>query len=237
MLDNYFLEVGKLLHTVGEKQSETIAQLAEMIVPRLEKGGIIQLFGSGHSMLLAQDGYFRGGGLVPVKPIHVESLMLHQGALSASSKEKECGYFERIQEAFSFGEQDVCIIISTSAKNPVPIDAALYAKKQHVLTVSLQSLEYAHVASKHPSNKRLEQIVDVVLDTMVPVGDGVLQLDQLQYGPVSTIVGSAILNDLYANIIEQLHKKGRTLPVFGNSNLGATNNDALIADYGKRINF
>ncbi|WP_010306220.1 sugar isomerase domain-containing protein [Kurthia senegalensis] len=236
-MHNYFLEVEKLLHTVGEQQSETISDLAEVIASKIQRGGIIQLFGSGHSMLLAQDGYFRGGGLVPIKPVQVESLMLHRGALSASSKEKEQGYFEHIQEAFAFNEQDVCIIISTSAKNPVPIDAALYAKAQGVVTVSLQSLAYQHVSSKHVSGKRLEQVVDVVLDTMVPIGDGVLQLDELQYGPVSTIVGAAILNDLYAQIIEKLHKAGQTLPVFRNSNLGATNNDELIANYGKRINF
>ena len=114
---------------------------------------------------------------------------------------------------------------------------ATYAKEAGALTISLQSLEYQHQPSRHPSGKRLEQVVDEVLNTHVPLGDGVLTVDQLQYAPVSTVLGATLLNALFAQIIELMHAQGASVPVFGSSNLGENNNDALIDQYGQRIHF
>ena len=133
---------------------------------------------------------------------------------------KKTGFLATYKDHLQFDEQDVCIIISTSANNPVPIDMATYAKEAGALTISLQSLEYQHQPSRHPSGKRLEQVVDEVLNTHVPLGDGVLTVDQLQYAPVSTVLGATLLNALFAQIIELMHAQGASVPVFGSSNLG-----------------
>ncbi|MGE7987067.1 sugar isomerase domain-containing protein [Lysinibacillus fusiformis] len=236
-MNTYFQQVNRYLTMVAQQESEQINQVAQLIVKRLVQGGIIQLFGSGHSMLLAQECYFRAGGLVPVKPIHIESLMLHQGARQASQNEKKQAFLASYKDQLQFDDRDVCIIISTSANNPVPIDMAIYAKEAGAHTISLQSLAYQHQPSRHPSGKRLEEIVDDVLNTHVPLGDGVLTVDELQYGPVSTVLGAALLNALFAQIIEVLHEQGASLPVFASSNLGNTNNDELIDLYGQRIHF
>lgn len=236
-MNTYFQQVNRYLTMVAQQESNQLMHIAKQIVKRLTKGGIIQLFGSGHSMLLAQECYYRAGGLVPVKPIHIESLMLHQGARQSSQNEKKQAFLTTYKDQLQFDDQDVCIIISTSANNPVPIDMAIYAKEAGALTISLQSLEYQHQPSRHPSGKRLEQVVDEVLNTHVPLGDGVLTVDQLQYAPVSTVLGATLLNALFAQIIELMHAQGTSVPVFGSSNLGETNNDALIDQYGQRIHF
>ncbi|MED3873994.1 MULTISPECIES: SIS domain-containing protein [Lysinibacillus] len=236
-MNTYFQQVNRYLTMVAQQESNQLMHIAKQIVKRLTKGGIIQLFGSGHSMLLAQECYYRAGGLVPVKPIHIESLMLHQGARQSSQNEKKQAFLTTYKDQLQFDDQDVCIIISTSANNPVPIDMAIYAKEAGALTISLQSLEYQHQPSRHPSGKRLEQVVDEVLNTHVPLGDGVLTVDQLQYAPVSTVLGATLLNALFAQIIELMHAQGTSVPVFGSSNLGKTNNDALIDQYGQRIHF
>lgn len=236
-MNTYFQQVNRYLTMVAQQESNQLMHIAKQIVKRLTKGGIIQLFGSGHSMLLAQECYYRAGGLVPVKPIHIESLMLHQGARQSSQNEKKQAFLTTYKDQLQFDDQDVCIIISTSANNPVPIDMAIYAKEAGALTISLQSLEYQHQPSRHPSGKRLEQVVDEVLNTHVPLGDGVLTVDQLQYAPVSTVLGATLLNALFAQIIELMHAQGASVPVFGSSNLGETNNDALIDQYGQRIHF
>lgn len=237
MMNTYFQQVNRYLTMVAQQESEQINRVAQLIVKRLVQGGIIQLFGSGHSMLLAQECYFRAGGLVPVKPIHIESLMLHQGARQSSQNEKKQAFLAPYKDELQFDDKDVCIIISTSANNPVPIDMAIYAKEAGAHTISLQSLAYQQQPSRHPSGQRLEDIVDDVLNTHVPLGDGVLTVDELQYGPVSTVLGAALLNALCAQIIEILHEQGASLPVFASSNLGNTNNDELIDQYGQRIHF
>ena len=88
-MNTYFQQVNRYLTMVAQQESNQLMHIAKQIVKRLTKGGIIQLFGSGHSMLLAQECYYRAGGLVPVKPIHIESLMLHQGARQSSQNEKK----------------------------------------------------------------------------------------------------------------------------------------------------
>ncbi|EKU43467.1 hypothetical protein C518_1349 [Lysinibacillus fusiformis ZB2] len=236
-MNTYFQQVNRYLTRMAQQESNQLMHIAKQIVNRLTKGGIIQLFGSGHSMLLAQECYYRAGGLVPVKPIHIESLMLHQGARQSSQNEKKQAFLVSYKDQLQFDDRDVCIIISTSANNPAPIDMAIYAKEAGALTISLQSLEYQHQPSRHPSGKRLEQVVDEVLNTHVPLGDGVLSVDQLQYAPVSTVLGATLLNALFAQIIELMHAQGARVPVFGSSNLGETNNDALIDQYGQRIHF
>ncbi|WP_341302592.1 SIS domain-containing protein [Lysinibacillus sp. FSL H8-0500] len=236
-MTTYFQQVNHYITMIAQQESEQITHIAQQIVKRLAHGGIIQLFGSGHSMLLAQEGYYRAGGLVPVKPIHIESLMLHHGARQSSQNEKTADFLAAYKNELQFDAQDVCIIISTSASNPVPIDMAVYAKEAGALTISLQSLAYQHQPSRHPSGKRLEHIVDAVLNTHVPVGDGILSIDQLQYAPVSTVLGATILQALFAEIIELMHKQDASLPVFGSSNVGKTDNDVLIEQYGRRIHF
>lgn len=234
----YFEQLHSLLNDVEASELPKMTALAGKIADRLQAGGIIQLFGSGHSTLLAQDGHFRSGGLVPVKAIQIEPLMLHKGALLSSANEKQAGFLAQHQQDIQLEAADVCIIISTSAKNPAPLDMAYFAKEAGALTISLQSLAYTGMASNHVSGKRLEEVVDVVLDTHVPVGDGVLALDGLQYGPVSTVLGAAILNALYGAVIEELAARNIELPVFGSSNIQTTTtNESLIEHYGRRIHF
>lgn len=75
----YFSEIEKLIQVVKEQEAVRINEAARIIVQRLQRGGIIQLFGCGHSQLLAQEAFYRAGGLVPVRPIFIEPLALHAG--------------------------------------------------------------------------------------------------------------------------------------------------------------
>ena len=235
----YFHELQKLLDIVLEQENERIAEAGQMIVSRLQKGGIVQLFGSGHSHLLAQDAFYRAGGLVPVRPITIEPLTLHAGALTSSKNEKDPTIIERHKELFQFQENDVCIIISTSGRNNAPIDAALLAKQSGVLVMSMQSLEYREQPTRHISGKRLEDVVDVVINTHIPIGDGLLHHQQMQYAPASTVIGSAILQALFSQVIETLADGQEVLPVFESNNVESNkqHNETMIANYQSRINF
>lgn len=64
----YFQQIEQLLHKIATQQDK-LQTIAQIIAKKLEKGGIIQLFGAGHSFLLAEEAFYRAGGLVPVKPM------------------------------------------------------------------------------------------------------------------------------------------------------------------------
>lgn len=235
----YFHELQKLLDIVLEQENALIAEAAQQIVLRLQSGGVVQLFGCGHSHLLAQDAFYHAGGLVPVRPITIEPLTLHAGALTSSKNEKDPTIIARHKEHFHFHEHDVCIVISTSGRNDAPIDAALLAKQSGVLVMSMQSLAYRQQPTRHHSGKRLEDVVDVVIDTHIPVGDGLLQLQQMQYAPASTVIGSAILHALFSQVIEIMADCQDIVPVFESNNVESNlhHNDVMIANYQTRINF
>ncbi|MGE7693006.1 sugar isomerase domain-containing protein [Lysinibacillus sp. NPDC094177] len=238
-MDVYFLEIQKLMQVVKEQEYAQIKEAAQIIVQRLQRGGIVQLFGCGHSHLLAQDAFYRAGGLVPVRPIIIEPLTLHAGAMTSSNNEKDPTIIDKYKDHFDFHENDVCIVISTSGRNQAPIDVALLAKEAGVLVMSLQSLAYCEQPSRHQSGQRLEDVVDIVIDTHTPIGDGLLHLNEMQYAPASTVVGSIILNVLFSEVIEIMAISEEVLPVFKSNNVDSdsSHNEAMIAYYQHRINF
>jgi uncharacterized phosphosugar-binding protein len=236
-MKSYFAEIQRLLSKVSEREQRQIESASKIIVECFQNGGILQLFGCGHSHLLAQDTYYRAGGLVPIRPITIEPLMLHYGALTSSKNEKDPAFIKNHLENFEFKKKDVLIVISTSGCNPVPIDVALLGKEAGITVISLQSLEYIEQLTRHESGHRLEKVVDLVLNTHIPVGDGILSLQDVQYGPASTVIGSAILHALFSQVIESLDMD--RLPVFQSANVSAnlSSNIALIDQYKDRIDF
>jgi len=64
-----FTKTEELLKQVEETQQEAIEQVAQAIVETLDKGGILQAFGSGHSIAGAKEICHRAGGFIPTKEI------------------------------------------------------------------------------------------------------------------------------------------------------------------------
>ena len=238
-MQSYWKEISILLEKVAEQEKENINNTSKLIADRIKNGGIIQLFGCGHSHLLAQEAYYRAGGLVPVTPITIEPLMLHSGALTSSQNEKDPTFIEQYEGQISFEPDDILVVISTSGRNPAPIDMAFLGKKAGILVVSLQSLHYKDQEGRHASGKRLEEVVDIVLNTHIPVGDGLLSNKGLQYGPSSTVVGAALLNALISQVIEEISKESEQIPVFKSANLSDSqfHNEEMMEKYKNRIDF
>lgn len=238
-MNSYLNETVKLLQSIEKQEQKSLQQAAQIIYNAIVAGGILQLYGSGHSQLLAQESFYRAGGLVAAKPISIEELMLHKGALTSSDNEKDLAKIESYWAQIDLQKNDALVVISTSGRNSVPVEIALRAKKLGIPIITLQSLEYSEQTSKHPSGKRLEDIADVVLNTRIPVGDGLMSHNSLQYGPASTIAGAAMLNEAIVKAIDLLQANGQDVPVFGSSNVeqAHNNNEYYIEKYKDRIIF
>ncbi|GGE15854.1 hypothetical protein GCM10011571_16840 [Marinithermofilum abyssi] len=140
--------------------------------------------------------------------------------------------------------EDTVIVVSTSGRNPVPIDVALMAQEKGAFVIGITSFAYAKSQpSKHWSGKTLHQTVDLAIDNHVPPVDTLLNLplndNPVSFGPASTVLGAAVLNGIFAETIGILAKKGLTPPVFQSGNLeGASeHNQRLIQRYKGRIPF
>ena len=68
-----------------------IRAAAELVADALAAGGVVHAFGSGHSHMLAEELFYRAGGLVHVRPILFEGLMLHASAPLSTALERMPG--------------------------------------------------------------------------------------------------------------------------------------------------
>jgi uncharacterized phosphosugar-binding protein len=134
---------------------------------------------------------------------------------------------------------EVMVVISTSGRNPVPVDVALEARRRGLKVVALTSVAYSRAAkSRHSSGKVLCDVADVVIDTCGVPGDAVLGLPgvAVKFSPVSTVIGAAVLNAVMARVVELLVERGVEPPIFLSGNLDGADarNMALVEKYRAR---
>ena len=106
---------------------------------------------------------------------------------------------------------------------------ALRAKGAGCTVIAITAPSYASQgASKHSSGKRLHEVADIVLDNHADPGDAAISLPGLapRIGPLSTVVGSALLQARVVQTAANLLARGEMPPVFISSNLpgGAEHN-------------
>jgi uncharacterized phosphosugar-binding protein len=65
----YIEQIHQLLDRIGTEQAAAIGMAGAMVAETLKKSGIIHTFGTGHSHMIAEEAFFRAGGLVPVNAI------------------------------------------------------------------------------------------------------------------------------------------------------------------------
>lgn len=242
MIHPYFNQVKEILGKVEIEEAKKLEQAAEKICEAFQHDGVVHLFGSGHSHILTEEVYYRAGGLVPIHPIFHEPLMLHEGAICSSELERKSGYAKTFMEEQDIRENDVMIVISTSGRNPVPIETALLSNEKGAFVIGLSSHVYAEgQTSRHVSGKFLHEVVDVGIDNHIPVGDALLTNENVSVGfaPGSTTVGASILNAMMAEAISRMVEKGITPPVFlsGNVDGADKHNHVLMEKYSHRIRF
>ncbi|PYI51503.1 SIS domain-containing protein [Paenibacillus flagellatus] len=240
MIETYFRTIGTMLEDVLAAEAGRMKQAAVKVADCIEAGGVVHLFGCGHSHLLTEEVFYRAGGLVPVRPIFYEPLMLHEGAVRSSELERMNGLAGAFMDGQDIREGEVMFVLSTSGRNPVPVDVALAAKAKGAYTIGITSIAYSHSQlSRHESGKRLSDAVDLAIDNRAVKGDAVLTHERVKvpFTPTSTVIGAAILNAVLAQAIVALAERGVEPPVFlsGNIDGADAHNEALIAKYRGRI--
>lgn len=233
-IQEYFEKVTSILEKVSEMPE--IKECAQLFADTIKSGGNIYLFGTGHSHMLAEEMFYRAGGLVNIRPILETSLMLHESASKSTEVERLSGYAEIILSHYGVSKGDTIVIISNSGRNSVCVDTALICKDMGVNVVALTSVTHSMSGeSRHKSGKRLCEIADIVLDNHGCYGDACVNIEEIgkTVSPTSTVVGAAILNAVEAECVDILVKQGITPEVFSSSNVdgGDEINNAYIKKY------
>lgn len=238
-MQSYATGVVRRLEEILLKQHETLEIAAARMADCLAADGWIYLFGTGHSHLLAEELFFRAGGSPRVRPLLVDELMLHRSASGSTQREREPGLAAALLDRYPMAGGDMLIVISNSGRNAVPIDLALGARERGVYTVALTSVEHARAyPSRHPSGKRLDEVVDLLLDNGAPPGDASVAVGEtaLKAGAVSTVLGAAVLQMVHVAAMERLAESGIVPEMFVSSNAdGGAHNEALLRKYVGKV--
>jgi len=240
MFDLYFQKLKDLINTVEKAENENLITAANKIAQCIQRDGIVHIFGCGHSHMLGEELFYRAGGLAPINPILIEDLMLHKGAVRSSQFEQKNDFAEEFLGDMKILPEDVVIVVSTSGRNPVPIDVAEFAKKQGAFVIAITSLVYSQsVSSRHTSGKFLSDAADLAIDNHIMIGDALMEHELLDvsFGSGSTVIGTAIVNGIMVESVKIMIENNFSPPIFKSSNADGAeeHNRKLINKYKGRI--
>jgi uncharacterized phosphosugar-binding protein len=229
----YLRAAASLIERLETVEWPRIAAAADLVADALAAGGTIHVFGSGHSHMLAEELYYRAGGLVRVRPILFEGLMLHGSAPLSTALERLPGLAGAIIADQPLAAGDVLVIASNSGSNAVITEMARLARDRGLHTIAITSLQHATSESARAHGApRLHDLVDVSIDNGGAVGDAAIDIEGLstRVGPTSTVVGAAVENALVAEVVERLVRRGIVPAVFTSANVagGDARNEAHL---------
>ena len=213
----YFDNTLQLLNHVRETQMPAIEQAAEICANSIANGGLVFLFGNGHSRMMCEEmtprqGCFPGFvALVELALSNHASIVGANGLRAPLYLEKYEGYAEEILKGFKFGALDAFIVISTSGIRPVIVEMAMGAQRRGLPVIAMLSRRHCEQSvAAHSSGKKLIDVADVVIDNGCPPGDCVVELEGLEWrtGPTSTVTGGMIINMLRCSVAEKLLERG-----------------------------
>jgi uncharacterized phosphosugar-binding protein len=241
----YLAQAKAILDRIAAEEAPAIQRAAHVIADRIAQDRLIYAIGpGGHSQIGAEEVFSRAGGLACIVSFLDDGFYMGHGAGRSMAIERTPGYARAILSHAEMAAGDVLIIINAYGINAATIDSALVARERGMTSIGVTSIENQRGLpqghpSRHPSGQDLCDLVDIVIDTKMPLGDAVMRVDGVQekVGPVSTIVNAFTLNAVVLEAVAELARRGIDPPVWRSSNSpgGDEANVAVTERYRHRI--
>ena len=129
-----------ILDSILDKQAAELNAVRDAVAAALRADRIIHVAGSGHSHLLAEEVFYRAGGIAAAQAILDDDLMLHRGAERSTRMERESGQAARVLANYPVTPGDVMVIASNSGCNAFPVEMAMLARAAGAVTVAITSM-------------------------------------------------------------------------------------------------
>jgi uncharacterized phosphosugar-binding protein len=237
-LDQYLQAITELQTRVVEDERAILIEVAERMAETTRRDRRIFLFGTGHSRLLAEEGFYRAGGLANVVPILTEHFMLHHLPALGSHLERTPGLADMILDRYTPEPGEMLFIFSNSGVNRLPVELAVQGHERKMFIVGVSSSAYARQAPLSDLGLRLDESVDLAIDNGGIPGDALIELADFPWrvAPSSTVIGALIWNCLVSETARLLLNSGITPPIFVSINVAgaAEHNQALLEKWRPR---
>lgn len=235
--DSFGATIRAHLERVEAHNAPTLDPIARLMLDVVRNERLIYTTGTGHSIALVLESFYRAGGLACVQPLYHTSLLPLHGGLESTLCEHTTGLADLLVAHFTPGSDDLAFVFSNSGVNAVPVEVAdaLHARGTPVVgVVSLTHLHAARIQVGHT----LEDVADHLLDTLVPYGDAAYPVgDGVATAGLSSLTGVYLWDLLLARLADLAGADGVRLPLWTSSNVegGAERNRALFATFQRRI--
>ncbi len=223
---SYIDAVEQIIRRIRDTQLNAIDRAAEICAASIGGGGLVHLFGTGHSRILIEEIFPRHGSFPGFHSLVELSLTFHNQVVG-NNGQRQAMFIEHIEglagmilRNFVLNPPDSFVIFSNSGVNEVVVDMALEVKKRDLPLIVLVSADHCAVSpAKHSSGKKLMDLADVVLDNCVPAGDALVTIPGLAdpVGPGSTVGGATVVNLLKCAVAEKLTAQGKPPQVLTSS--------------------
>ncbi|HET7646143.1 MAG TPA: SIS domain-containing protein [Candidatus Limnocylindria bacterium] len=215
-------EASSLLERLAATQAEAIERASAWCAHAIAAGGLVHLFGTGHSRIPVEEMFPRYGSYPGFNPIVELSMTFHTQVVGANGQrqamfiERTPGLAEVILDNFRFGRDDVMIVFSASGLTAVPVEMARGARARGLKVIAVTSVEQS--MSGEPAaelGSRLLDEADLVIDLCTPHADALCDVPGLEtpVGPGSTVAAVAIVNCIKVRVAELLTERGAMPPV------------------------
>jgi uncharacterized phosphosugar-binding protein len=244
-----YLDAARALLERLKSQADTIEAVARLCADAIGSGGLVHVFGTGHSRIPVEELFPRYGSYPGFNPIVELSMTFHTQVVGANGQ-RQAMYIERVEglaEAilanFELAPPDAMIVFSAGGRTAVPIEMAMGARARGLKVVAVTSVAQALAGeARHSTGTRLLDHADLVLDLCTPVGDALVPIDgsETPVGPGSTIAAVALANEVKVQTAQLLAARGTLPPVLTSPSLvGADRShdlfDAAYAEHAKRL--
>jgi len=204
-----------------EAQGDAIDAASGLCADAIAAGGLVHLFGTGHSRIPVEEMFPRYGSYPGFNPIVELSMTYHTQVVGSNGQrqamfiERMEGLAERILANFELQPPDVMMIFSASGLSAVPIEIALGARERGLKVIAVTSAAQSEAGEATHRAGRLLDNADVVLDLATPPGDAMVRIDGLDtpVAPGSSLAAVALVNEIKARTATLLVARGAMPPV------------------------
>jgi uncharacterized phosphosugar-binding protein len=226
------------LWSVEIANESVLDEVADAMLRVVAGGELIYIGGTGHSIAIMLEGFYRAGGLACVQPLYHPSLLPLHGGSDSTLYEHTSGVARLLVDRYAPTPSDLAFVVSNSGVNVVPIELAEELRKRRTPVVAMVSMTHLRAATARAGHK-LDELADFVIDTKVPYGDAAYRIagTDVSTAGLSSLTNVFVWNLLLARLADCAVAKGVELPVWTSSNVegGAERNASLMERYREQV--
>jgi len=242
-------EARPVLDRLADTQADAMETTSQWCADAIGSGGLVHLFGTGHSRIPVEEMFPRYGSYPGWNPMVELSMTFHTQVVGANGQrqamaiERTAGLAEVILSNYHFGPRDVMIVFSAGGETAVPIEIARGAKARGLRVVAVTSL--AQSTTRDPdavAGDRLADEADLVIDLCTPHADALVAIDGVDtpVGPGTTLAAVAVVNSIKVRTAQLLAERGALPPTITRASvIGAERSralfDAAYQEHARRI--